>query len=149
MNKSNSLDKYKNIIKIEEKSYNNEKYNSFNLLENEDKKKYNIISVNKKLNENEKGKKLNNIKLYKNTNLIKENYNDYELNTFSYKEASEKDKITFIEFYISLIKEKHLLIFAFFPIDDYNSMIMKLNFFFFTCFILYCKFLIFYRFNYA
>ena len=31
-----------------------------------------------------------------------------------------------------MIKEKHLLIFAFYPIDDYNSMIMKLNFFFFS-----------------
>ena len=131
LNKSNSFDKYKNIIKIEEKSYNNEKYNSFNLLENEKKGKYNIINVNKKLNENEKSMKLNNIKKYKNIYLV-ENYNDYELNTFSYKEASEKDKRTFLEFYISLIKEKHLLIFSFYPTDDYNSMIMKINFFFFS-----------------
>ena len=131
MNKSNSFDKNNNIIKIEEKSKNNEKYNSFNLLENENKTKNNIISVNQKLNRNKKGIKLNKIKIYKKTNLV-ENYNDYELNTFSYQEALEKDKRTFCEYYISLIKTKHLLFFTFYPIDDYNSIFMKMNFFVFS-----------------
>ena len=54
-------------------------------------------------------------------------YYDFELNNFSYKEALEKDKRSFIEYYISLIRAKHPIIFAFIPIKDYNSMITKLG----------------------
>ena len=36
------------------------------------------------------------------------NLNDYELNTLQYKDALEKDKRTFFEFYISLLKVNHI-----------------------------------------
>ena len=56
-------------------------------------------------------------------------YYDFELNNFSYKVALEKDKRPFIEYYISLIRAKHPIIFTFIPIKDYNSMITKLGIF--------------------
>ena len=56
-------------------------------------------------------------------------YTDYELNFFSYKEALEKDKRDFKQYYISLIRAKHPLIFSFIPIKDYNSMIIKVDIF--------------------
>ena len=54
-------------------------------------------------------------------------YNDYEKNTFTYKEALENDKRSFMEYYKSLIKTKHPLIFSLIPIKDYNSMITKVD----------------------
>ena len=59
-------------------------------------------------------------------------YADYEINITSYKEALEKDKRTYFEFYISLIKQKHLLFYSFNPIKDYNAYIIKICLFFFS-----------------
>ena len=51
-----------------------------------------------------------------------------------YNEALKSDKRTYFQFYISLLKIKHLFIFSFWPDKDYNSRIIKifLFFFFFT-----------------
>ena len=35
-------------------------------------------------------------------------YNDYELNNLSYNEALKNDKRTFMQYYVSLLKMKHL-----------------------------------------
>ena len=46
----------------------------------------------------------------------KENFsslNDEELNSLDYEEARKKDKRTYCQYYISLIKTKHILIFTF------------------------------------
>ena len=59
-------------------------------------------------------------------------YNDNEMNLLSYKMAKKHDKRTYIEYYISLLKTKHLLIFSFFNSEDYNSRIIKIYIFFFT-----------------
>jgi hypothetical protein len=59
-------------------------------------------------------------------------YTDYELNNFEYSYAIENDKRTYFEYYISLIRTKHLLIFTFWPIKDYNSVIIKFCLFFFS-----------------
>ena len=59
-------------------------------------------------------------------------YNDYELNSFSYKDALVKDKRTCLQNYISLVKTKHLLVFSFYPTNDYNSQIIKICLFFFS-----------------
>ena len=58
-------------------------------------------------------------------------YNDYELNTISFEEALEIDKRTFFQFYFSLIKIKHILIFTFNKKKDYNSYIIKICLFLF------------------
>ena len=53
-------------------------------------------------------------------------YYDCELNSLSYSQAIEKDKRTYCQFYISLLKTKHLLIFPFCIYSDYNPFIIKI-----------------------
>ena len=57
-------------------------------------------------------------------------FNDEELNQLSYNIALKYDKRTYCEYYISLIKTKHNLIFSFFYFNDYNSNIIKIDLFF-------------------
>ena len=54
-------------------------------------------------------------------------YNDDEINAFSYDLALKNDKRTYCQFYISLLKTKHKLINAFFYNKDYNSRIIKVD----------------------
>ena len=63
-------------------------------------------------------------------------FTDYEINSLPYKKALEYDKRTYIQYYFSLLRTKHLLIFSFFPNKDYNSRIIKICLFFFS-FVLY------------
>ena len=58
-------------------------------------------------------------------------YKDFELNLLEYKEALKTDKRTYFQFYISLLKSRHLFIFSFWPVKDYNSRIIKIFLFFF------------------
>ena len=60
------------------------------------------------------------------------NYNDYEFNNISYKDALNKDKRTYMQYYCSLLRLKHLLIFTFYTYTDYNSKIIKISLFLFT-----------------
>ena len=57
-------------------------------------------------------------------------FNDYELNQMTYKQAIKNDKRSYISYYFSLIRQKHLLIFSFFPMHDYNSQAIKVDLFF-------------------
>lgn len=61
----------------------------------------------------------------------KYDYIDYEINNISYKEALENDKRTYLQYYISLIKLKHILLFTFYSNHDYNSFPIKICLFFF------------------
>ena len=54
---------------------------------------------------------------------------DNELNTLEYKKALKYDKRAFIEYYISLIKIKQIIVFTFFPINDYNIFTIKISLF--------------------
>ena len=65
------------------------------------------------------------------------NLNDFELNSLEYKEALKKDKRDFFEYYLSLLKTNHLLIFTFFRKNDYNSKIIKIFLFFFSIILFY------------
>ena len=59
-------------------------------------------------------------------------YNDNELNSLIYEKALKYDKRTYIQYYISLLKNKHLLIFSFYwNNNDYNSQIIKIFLFIF------------------
>ena len=60
------------------------------------------------------------------------NYIDYELNSLSYNDALKYDRRTYFEYYISLLKTKHLILFTFFQNKDYNSNIIKINLFLFS-----------------
>ena len=54
------------------------------------------------------------------------------MNLLSYKTAKKHDKRNYIQYYISLLKTKHILIFSFCNYQDYNSRIIKIYIFFFT-----------------
>ena len=59
------------------------------------------------------------------------NLNDRELNTLPYKKALICDKRTYFQYYISLLKIHHLLVFSFYNNSkDYNSQIIKIFLFF-------------------
>ena len=98
----------------------------------------NILKINGK----NKGKKtkfkkqskyeLNRKKLYN-----KLSYIDDELNDLEYKDAIKVDKRTYCQYYISLLKTKHLFIFSFITSGDYNSKIIKIYLFFYTFLIEY------------
>ena len=57
---------------------------------------------------------------------------DFELNSLSYIEAIKFDHRNYCEYYISLIKYNHPILFSFFPFDDYNSQAIKFFLFFFS-----------------
>ena len=67
---------------------------------------------------------------------VKKNKNDNnnyiveEINGFSYDMAIKYDKRTYCQYYLSLLKTQHNLIFAFFNSNDYNSRIIKIDLFF-------------------
>jgi hypothetical protein len=97
----------------------------------------NISNKKKKKTKKNKKAKLKNI-----SNKTKYTYNDFEINTFSYEKAISYDKRTFCEYYISLLKTKHPIIFSFCPIKDYNTIIIK------SC-IFTLSFSIYYTINFA
>ena len=57
---------------------------------------------------------------------------EYEINNFSYEEAKLKDKRKFLNYYLSLLKENHILFFALKINLDYNSYIIKICLFLFS-----------------
>ena len=66
-------------------------------------------------------------------------YIDYELNILSYEKAIKFDKRTYLYYYFSLLKTKHLLFFSFYS-SDYNSRIIKID-------LLFISFVIYYTVN--
>ena len=65
------------------------------------------------------------------------NYNDYELNHMSYQEAIEKDKRTYCQYYLSLIKTGNMIFFTFILKTDYNPYLLKFSIFvLWFCFIM-------------
>ena len=72
-------------------------------------------------------------------------YNDQELNQLSYKLALKYDTRTYCEYYLSLIKTKHNLIFDFYYNKDYNIRIVKIDLFFVGFVIYYAVNALFYN----
>ena len=58
--------------------------------------------------------------------------NDNEINLLEYEQARRQDKRTYCQYYFSLLRTKHILIFSFFQFGDYNSQAIKIYIFFFT-----------------
>ena len=99
-------------------------------IDNRNNKIRTIIKNRSNINIVNKFKKKNNIIVRdKETKKLSEIV-DNELNSLSYYDAIIKDKRTFEQFYLSLIKTKQLLAFTFKSKKDFNSRIMKLNFLF-------------------
>ena len=127
--KSNQVTKkepIKNITKNKRKNLKKKKIKNSSTL--------NIIKKSKRittLEENIQNKDNNKIR-EKSKNILE--YTDSELNSLSYKEAIRQDKRSYIQYYCSLLRKKHSILFSFYPNKDYNSRIIKsfLFFFFFT-----------------
>ena len=73
------------------------------------------------------------------------NPTDNEMNSLNYDKALKIDKRTFTQYYISLLRTNHLLLFTFFHPNDYNSFIIKLLLFLFTFSLLYTVNSLFYQ----
>ena len=122
------------IIKIKKNNFVN---NMSNLINNNEDKSKNLLK-SKKINK--KPLKLKKAKI--NNNL--ESYNDMEMNILNYEEALIYDKRSYSQYYLSLVKTKHILIFTFFQRGDYNSQIIKIYIFFLTYVINYVVSAMFY-----
>ena len=102
----------------------NDGYKSFSKLKSKNKKNF---IFTKKAKKRKKGIKKN----------IKKLIYAFELNIMSYNNAIKYDKRSYFSYYLSLIRSKHPIIFAFCPIKDYNSFIIKLDLFLLSFSILY------------
>ena len=95
-------------------------------------KNKNIIKGDEIINTNNELKNRHYIEIIIN-NIEKEKrryyFNDEELNSLEYKYAIEIDNRTYIQYYLSLLKKKHLIIFTFISNNDYNIFLLKLDFF--------------------
>jgi hypothetical protein len=57
------------------------------------------------------------------------NMNDQELNTLEYEKALIYDKRSYFQYYWSLLKKKQLILFTFYPQNDYNLITLKISLF--------------------
>ena len=88
-------------------------------VEKTDKGEYNNTLMNN--NKLKDSKDINNNKLNE--------LNDQELNTLEYSQAIIIDKRTYIQYYWSLLKKKHLILFTVLPANDYNLLTIKISLF--------------------
>ena len=119
-NKSKNIIDFNNSISAKDNINNKDSFKSF-------------LRVSQHIYDSPKEKKIKkkiNIKKEKADSIITK-FTDYEINTLKYEEALEYDKRTYLQYYISLLRTKHLLIFAFITNNDYNSKIIKICLFFF------------------
>ena len=119
MNTINPMNKKSDDKKININIY---PISSFNLKNNTENKKF-----EKKCEKNEfhrDNKKNKNNKLE-----ISENLNDEELNSLEYNIAVIIDKRTYFQYYWSLLKKKHLILFTILPANDYNLYSLKVALF--------------------
>ena len=104
------------------------------------KKKIKIRSKIKKIkNKNEKNINIYSINqnnsLRNNNSSIQyiNNYQkDFEINSLEYEEALKLDKRNYFQYYISLLKYNHPILYSFGTYNDYNSRIIKIFLFFFS-----------------
>ena len=95
-------------------------------------KKNNLIINKQKENDLYSYKKKRKNKIFEKKENQKENLNNLnieELNNLEYEKAVNLDKRTYFQYYFSLLKKKHLILFTFFPTNDYNVMTLKISLF--------------------
>ena len=98
-------------------------------------KKINIINNKDNTENNVKNNVyLNSITLYSNMN-SEQIYNEIEINLLDYEEAIKVDKRNYWQYYLSLLRTKHILLLTFFQFKDYNSPLIKIDIFFFIFFV--------------
>ena len=137
----NYLNSKKDIIKI------NKNYNIFNIRKSKTLKNNKIIkNIINNRNKTTKTKKIKRIIPFSSTELLKLEkkkiikqkkistnlLNDQELNALKYDLAIKIDKRNYWQFYFSILKKNHLILFTFWPTNDYNLIVIKLSLFLFT-----------------
>ena len=96
------------------------------------RKSYKYRSAKVELNDNSKEELHRNKSKLDFYNLKYRLLNDQELNTLEYNVAIELDRRSYFQYYFSLLKKKHLILFTFIPINDYNLMTIKISLFLIT-----------------
>ena len=146
-NLQNRINQIISVIKIDKNpkiiSQNKRKINSLKSRIKENRSDLKLINNNETINYSKKKiinfeipilNTNNNDNVDKNKNILSKNninYNDYELNTLSYDIALKYDKRKYIEYYFSLLRTKHIIIFTFYTSNDYNSKTIKISLFLF------------------
>ena len=123
----------KNMRKINKLNKEKEKDQNLISLSKSELKNTNVILINNQRHHKNNGNiiihKDNKIKS-NDSNIQKITIKEFEMNSFSFIEALELDKRTYLQYYFSLIKTKIHILFSFYPIDDYNVKIIKICLFF-------------------
>ena len=120
-----------NIIPIKTINYGKVK-NKVNLKQNQNKRslsqKKNVKIYKSKLLKTDRDA-INSEKKLNKDNYFLKIINDEELNTLEYEIALIYDKRTYLQYYWSLLKKKHLILFTFLPANDYNLFTIKISLF--------------------
>ena len=116
----NIINKDQKKLDIKNNNIKNNKINFNNIITEDDKNNDNIIDSN---DNNKDSIIIQNEKLL---------MNDYELNECDFKDAIKYDKRTYFNYFCSLIKINHILLFAIIRQKDFNSKIIKFCLFLFS-----------------
>ena len=119
--------KSKNNLINSIKKQNNNKISKNANKKSDNKQIHNNNSLNKKkTNTSNNIYKIKNTKMYLDKLKIKD-LNDEELNNLEYEYAIIIDKRSYFQYYYSLLKKKQLILFAFYPTNDYNLIAVKIS----------------------
>ena len=129
------VDKKISIINSTTKKNKKEKEDNNNIEDNK-KNTFNInLNIKNIITDGNSDNRLETLNISKKDNIKNltslMDYTEDEINDLSYELALKNDKRTYCQFYISLIKTKHELIYAFFYNKDYNLKIIKIDLFIF------------------
>jgi hypothetical protein len=83
------------------------------------------LIIHKKQLKNQTEKDFDNSSIVKNKKALTE----FEINTLNYELALIIDKRTYLQYYWSLLKQKHLILFTFLPANDFNLSSLKIALF--------------------
>ena len=136
--KSKKKERKKEFINSTNKTINMNNSSPFNKDKDNNKFNINIFPIkefknNKNfiINPKDSKKTLNNLdnKIYENCIINYGNLNDQEINSLEYDMAILIDERTYFQYYWSLLKKKHLILFTFLPANDYNLYTLKIALF--------------------
>ena len=138
---NNKLKKQKNLSVPPKKrkgrtNHKNNQYVVFNYIKNNNNVTNSISNIkhqestkNQNSNFLISEKENNNMKIYQEIKYEIYNFTNEELNSLSYDMACLYDKRTYFQYYISLLRQKHLIIFTFCNNQDYNIFLLKFSLF--------------------
>ena len=133
--KRNRLNRSTNKLKVNIIQRKRPAFNLFNSIIKSSKEELNKIDMisEKKMQERIKLKEQNKIKseiktiIETNESELYKNMNDEELNSLEYEKALIYDKRTFFQYYWSLLKKDHIILFTFISNNDYNLISLKMT----------------------